>query len=65
MIPLHQTALSRPVEMCSVPLEDKGWELRELDQPASEVLLLEGVLVGQDTFPPWETASILDGLSLG
>lgn len=48
-----------------MPLEDKGWELRELDQPASEVLLLEGVLVGQDTFPPWETASILDGLSLG
>lgn len=32
--------------MCSGPLEDKGWELRGLDQPASEVLLLERVLMG-------------------
>lgn len=32
--------------MCSVPLEEKGWELREVYKPASEVLLLQGVLVG-------------------
>lgn len=31
--------------MYSVPLEDKDWELRGVDQPASEVLLLEGVLM--------------------
>lgn len=32
--------------MCSVPREDKGWELRGVHQPASEVLLLERVLMG-------------------
>lgn len=32
--------------MCYVPLEEKGWELRGVYEPASEVLLLQDVLVG-------------------
>lgn len=38
--------------MCSVPLEEKGRELRGVYEPASEVLLLQDVLVGLGQYLP-------------
>lgn len=52
MVPLHQIALSGTGEMCSVPLEEKGRELRGVYEPASEVLFLQDVLVGLGQYLP-------------